>query len=100
MNKLLGALILVLTAQAHAVGVQTFNLPCSTWTQQRTTRTADPRGFAFGYLSGLAVAGERDILKGVTPETIMTYVDVQCARTPYTTVIEVLNDWVSTVLSK
>jgi hypothetical protein len=36
----------------------------------------------FGFLSGVATAGDRDVLRGVNPAAIVDWIDVYCRKNP------------------
>ena len=58
---------------------------CGDWVQERkidSTRQMFFRRWILGYLSGLAVASEKNILKGTGNESIFLWIDNYCQANP------------------
>jgi hypothetical protein len=87
------ALSLAAAGEANAIRILGHGTdPCSTWLQVRTTpRAAEYREWMLGYLSASAFHKNRDVLRNMTYEQVLSRVTSDCQRTPTRRIDDVLD---------
>jgi hypothetical protein len=87
------ALSALAASDAHAIRILGHGTDqCSVWLRVRTTpQAAEYREWMLGYLSASAFHKNRDILRNMTYDQVLTRVTGECQRTPNKRIDDVLD---------
>jgi hypothetical protein len=71
---------------------------CAAWLEARARNEQHQTAWLLGYLTGVSVGANVDILKGVRPEVIETWMDDYCRSNPQKRVTDGTSDLIDALL--
>jgi hypothetical protein len=74
------------------------NASCASWLEARARSEQYQTAWLLGYLTGVSVGAEVDILKGVRPEVIESWMDNYCKSNPQKNMTNGTSDLIDALL--